>query len=102
MDVEEDEKLANADLLETEAQESENDADLEDDEKSEESSDFVNPLAVDEEKEDEWSSDGEHYDTRVTEPKEDLGKKKQLPLKRQRGDLDDVQGFFKDNIEVVP
>lgn len=61
----------------------------------------MNPLVDNEEKDDEWSSDGEHFDTRVTEPKEDLGKKK-LPLKRQRADLDDVQGFFKDNIEVVP
>ena len=53
--------------------------------------------------EDQWSSDGERYDTRVVEPKEPgskrvVGQKHAKPMTH----LDNVKGFFKDTIEIVP
>lgn len=122
MDVEEDEKLDNRELMDTEAGEqsmSENDDDLEDeaagdDADSAASADFVNPLlggdvedSGESEKdgeEEQWSSDGDRYDTRVVEPKEP-GSKRVVGQKRSRPDgthLDNVKGFFKDTLEVVP
>lgn len=105
--------------MDTEAgeQSSENDDDLaenDDDEDDKESADFVNPLLADgsdDEKsekdgdEDQWSSDGERYDTRVVEPKEPgskrvVGQKHAKPGTMEH--LDNVKGFFKDTIELVP
>ena len=105
VDVDEDERMMNDELMNQDQESSENDADLEQASDSEESGDFVNPLVTEEEKQasdDEWSSDGDRYDTRVKEPKE-RGSKKVIGVKRSKpGDADDLKGFFNDDIEVVP
>ena len=78
VDVEEDERMMNDELRDKEGESSENDADLEEQDSEESEGDFVNPLVTEEEKQgsdDEWSSDGERYDTRVKEPKERGSKK---------------------------
>lgn len=108
MDVEEDEKLNNRELMDTEAgeQSSENDDDIEneidnededeDEEKEDdkESADFVNPLLGDDESEDskdddeeeQWSSDGDRYDNRVVEQKERGSKRLPIGSKRSKPD----------------